>query len=100
MLLELEGFVVRWVSSGAEAFVAVEAFRPSVVFIDEKMFDMNGCELAAALRQKPGQEGLRLIAVSCYGQDSDVRKSKAAGFDMHMVKPVSVANVVAAINHS
>ena len=51
---------------------------------------MDGYELAARLRELPGLAGLRLIALTGYGQESDRRKSREAGFDRHLVKPVDI----------
>jgi CheY-like chemotaxis protein len=50
---------------------------------------MDGYELAQRLRQQPGDGPLRLVAVTGYGQDSDRRRASEAGFDAHLVKPVS-----------
>ena len=54
------------------------------------MPNMDGYELARRLRKEPGLEGLRLVALTGYGQDSDKQRAKEAGFDYHLVKPVSL----------
>jgi CheY-like chemotaxis protein len=51
---------------------------------------MDGYELAQRLRQQLTNPGLRLVAVTGYGLDSDRERTRAAGFDAHLVKPVSV----------
>lgn len=51
---------------------------------------MDGYELALLLRDIPGLEKLRLIALTGYGQDSDRERSEAAGFQFHLVKPVDI----------
>jgi len=49
---------------------------------------MNGFEVAEELRRDPSTRSARLIAVTGYGRDEDRRRSKAAGFDLHLTKPV------------
>ena len=51
---------------------------------------MDGYELAARLRQRPGLESLRLLALTGYGQESDSERSRAAGFHEHLVKPLDL----------
>ena len=51
---------------------------------------MDGYELAAHLRELPELNGMKLIALTGYGQESDRRKSREAGFDHHLVKPVDL----------
>ena len=51
---------------------------------------MDGYELAARLRELPDLNGMKLIALTGYGQESDRRKSQEAGFDHHLVKPVDL----------
>lgn len=58
---------------------------------------MDGYELASHLRKIPGLSDLRLIAVTGYGQESDRRKTREAGFHHHLVKPVDVAAIEAAV---
>ena len=59
---------------------------------------MDGYELAERLRQIPGLQNLRLVALTGYGQESDRVKSRAAGFDHHLVKPVDFAAVEAVVS--
>ena len=73
---------------GEEAVEAAERFRPDVVLLDIGLPKMNGYEVAHAIRQKPWGMSVILIAVTGWGQEEDKRKSKDAGFDRHMVKPV------------
>lgn len=53
---------------------------------------MDGYELAARLRALPGLERRHLMAVTGYGQESDRRRTRAAGFDHHLVKPADVSS--------
>jgi CheY-like chemotaxis protein len=76
-------------------------FRPSVAFLDIGLPVMDGYELAAHLRELPELNGMKLVALTGYGQESDRQKSRAAGFDHHLVKPVdftAVESVLAECN--
>ena len=59
---------------------------------------MDGYELAARLRELPGLDGIRLIAVTGYGQESDRRRTRAAGFQHHLVKPVDFGQLDAVVH--
>jgi len=67
--------------------MAVE-HQPDVMLLDIGLSDMDGYELAKHLRQNPELKEMRLIAITGYGQQSDRQRSRDAGFDEHMVKPV------------
>ena len=55
---------------------------------------MDGYELARRLRELRGADGLRLIAVTGYGQDADRARARAAGFDHHLIKPIALDALV------
>ena len=59
--------------------------------------DRNGYEFARALRSKPGTAQMRLIAVTAYGSDEDKDRSRQAGFQLHLVKPVTMEGLDAAV---
>jgi PAS domain S-box-containing protein len=63
--------------------------RPEVVLIDLGLPGLDGYEVARAVRESPGGKTMRLVAVTGYGQAGDRTRSKEAGFDAHVVKPVS-----------
>lgn len=68
----------------------VEQLRPQIVFLDLGMPVLNGYELARMLRDKFGwQDGIRLVAVTGYGSNEHRALSRTAGFDAHVLKPVS-----------
>lgn len=101
--LRLEGHDVRLAFDGRDAVGAAEAFRPQVVVMDIGLPRMNGYEAARAIRQLPGLEDVQMIAVTGYGQLADFEKSRSAGFDSHLVKPVELdmlLRTVAAGRHS
>ncbi len=70
------------------------AFRPEVVFLDLGLPGIDGYELARRLREHPDLRHARLAALSGYGQEADRNRTKAAGFDAHLVKPVSYADLI------
>ncbi|WP_437949613.1 response regulator [Sorangium sp. So ce296] len=91
MLLQALGHEVAMARSGPEALEAAPAFLPDVVLLDIGLPGMDGYEVARQLRRQPELERALLVALSGYGQDEDRRRSRAAGFDHHLVKPVSRA---------
>ena len=88
-LLEKIGQKVRTLNDPLSAWKAARAERPDVVFSDIGMPGMDGYELAQRLRNEPSLAGIVLVALTGYGQDNDRRRAKDAGFDHHLVKPVS-----------
>jgi len=97
ILLEHAGHAVRAVHEGTAALLAYRTYQPDVVLLDIGLPGMDGFQLAEALRQLPETRDARLIAVSGYGQDNDRALSEAAGFDLHLVKPVDPQRLAAAI---
>jgi CheY-like chemotaxis protein len=89
MLLELAGHEVRLCYEGAAALVEAEAFRPDVVLLDIGLPGMDGLEVARSLRARPLSPQPMLVALTGYGQADDVRRSREAGFDHHLVKPAN-----------
>ena len=65
-----------------------ERFRPEIVLLDIGLPVLNGYEAARRIRKQPWGKHMVLVALTGWGQDGDRRKSKDAGFDEHMVKPV------------
>ncbi len=87
-LLELSGFEVEIAGSGDDGVAAAHQFHPDVVLCDLGLPGMNGYEVATALRSDPETADTRLIALTGYGGDEDRRRSREAGFDVHLTKPV------------
>ena len=88
-----------WVAhDGPEALRQAASARPSAALLDIGLPVMDGYELAARLRATPGLEGIRLVAVTGYGQESDRQRSAAAGFHYHLVKPVNLDEVQAVLD--
>jgi PAS domain S-box-containing protein len=90
-LLELEGHQVWVAHDGAAALAAALSCRPEVVLCDIGLPGMDGYEVARRLRQELHLEDALLIALTGYGQEEDRRRSKAAGFAHHLIKPVNFA---------
>jgi PAS domain S-box-containing protein len=87
-LLALLGCQVEISRSGGSGVELARAIRPDVVLCDIGLPDMDGYQVAAALREDPLTRSTRLIAVSGYGREEDRRRSREAGFDQHLIKPV------------
>lgn len=87
VFLETMGYRVRALNSGAEVLKAVREFHPEVVFLDIAMPDMDGYQVAAAIRAAGLERPPVLVALTGYGQDSDRKKALKAGFDHHLLKP-------------
>jgi PAS domain S-box-containing protein len=93
LLLELEGHEVRAVYSAQAAIEQARTFIPSVVLLDIGLPEMDGYEVARRMRAIPELKDVRLLAVTGYGQAEDRRRSRNAGFDAHLTKPVDLSNV-------
>jgi len=89
-LLEMRGHVVRSVNSANEAVTEAAEFLPEVAILDVGLPDMSGYELAQLLRKCEGLADCRLIAVTGYSGEAVLARSKMAGFDLHLVKPVDL----------
>lgn len=90
VLLRVLGADVSLVHSGRAALHAVESFRPDVVLLDIGMPGMDGYEVARRIRANSANRAVMLIALTGWGQDEDRERSKAAGFNHHLVKPADI----------
>ena len=88
LLLQLSDHAVRTCHDGASALAAVAERRPQLVLLDLGMPGMDGFEVARRLRAEAGPP-LVIVALSGWGQQSDRDRTADAGFDRHLVKPVS-----------
>lgn len=91
-LLQHYGHTVETAFSGQRALEKTETFKPELILLDIGMPDMDGYEVALTLRASKWN-GM-IVALTGYGQESDKQKARAAGCDYHLVKPVSVADVM------
>jgi len=90
MLLKLLGHTVDTAHDGLEAVERAATFRADVILLDIGMPRLNGYEAARRIRQQR-QKGLKLVALTGWGQEEDRQRSEEAGFDAHLVKPVDFA---------
>jgi signal transduction histidine kinase/CheY-like chemotaxis protein len=88
LLLRLEGQEVQVAYEGPSALALAEAGPPALAFLDLGMPKMDGYELARAFRASPALKGTVLVAVTGWGQPEDRQRTREAGFDHHLVKPV------------
>ena len=91
MMLKFLGADTRVVYDGPSALEAIRSYRPAVVLLDIGMPGMDGHEVARCVRQQPEWKNVALIALTGWGQEEDRRRSRAAGFDHHLVKPVEAS---------
>lgn len=98
--LELSGHHVELAASGTDGVEAARQFHPEVVLCDLGLPGMTGFEVAAELRRDPATRSAKLIAVTGYGREEDRKRSKEAGFDIHLTKPVDPAQLKALLRES
>jgi PAS domain S-box-containing protein len=89
MLLKFGGHQVDVAHDGLTALDKAKLQTPEVVFLDVGMPRMDGLEVARRMRQLPETETAVLVALTGWGSDEDRRRTREAGFDFHMVKPVT-----------
>jgi signal transduction histidine kinase len=90
VLCSFYGHTTEIAHDGVKGLEVAQSFVPDIAVLDIGLPSMNGYELARRIRQLPGLSQIRLLAVSGYGQQEDRERSRKAGFDMHLVKPVNV----------
>lgn len=88
-VLRLRGHIVQTTDGGAEAVAIAVRELPDVVFMDLGMPGLDGLAAARLIREQPGGETIRIVALTGWGQDSDRERTRAAGIEEHLVKPVS-----------
>jgi CheY-like chemotaxis protein len=92
-LLRVSGHRVRVAHDGASAMKIAFEFAPNAVLIDIGLPVVDGLQLAKWIRQEPALRSLLLIALTGYGLDSDRQRTREAGFNYHLVKPVEFENL-------
>ena len=93
LMLRLEGHEVHCASDGEEALALAGQRRPEIVVLDVGMPKLDGCEVARRIRAESWGRQAVLVALTGWGQDADRKRSREAGFDMHLVKPVDPATI-------
>jgi CheY-like chemotaxis protein len=84
------GHVVMAANDGQSALELARTMRPEVAIVDIGLPKMDGYEIARRLRLTSEGGSMKLIALSGYGRENDLKRSVEAGFDVHLVKPASV----------
>jgi CheY-like chemotaxis protein len=90
-MLSMMGNDTQAAYDGLAALDMAPAFQPDVILLDIGMPRLNGYETAERIRQQPWGQHVLIVAVTGWGQEADRRRSAAAGFDRHLVKPVDLA---------
>jgi CheY-like chemotaxis protein len=88
LYLKLQGHEVRTACDGPAALQVATELRPQVVLLDIGLPGMDGYEVAREMRKRAELQNVVLVAMTGWGQEEDRRRSKEAGFDVHLVKPV------------
>jgi PAS domain S-box-containing protein len=96
-VLRARGHEVAVAYDGLEALQQVERVQPAIVFLDLGMPRMDGYDVAMRLREREGRPCPTLVAVTGWGQEQARQRSSAAGFDAHLVKPVTEAQIAEAV---
>jgi PAS domain S-box-containing protein len=91
MLLRTQGYTITLAHDGAQAIEMAKEVNPAIVLLDIGLPGMDGYAVARRLRAEPQFVNAVLIAISGYGQEEDRQRSREAGFDHHLVKPVDFA---------
>jgi CheY-like chemotaxis protein/two-component sensor histidine kinase len=92
-LLRLDGHEVVAAYDGLEAVESAASFLPHIILLDIGLPKLNGFEVARRIRQRHAEACPVLVALTGWGQDSDRKASREAGFDAHLVKPVDEATL-------
>jgi CheY-like chemotaxis protein len=100
LLLRDMGHTVEYAINGYAALDVARRLRPEIVFLDLGLPGMDGFEVCRRLKTEAGLEAVRVIAVTGYGQEEYRRQSQAAGFELHLVKPVSPQFLVSLLGSS
>ncbi|MEW5915261.1 MAG: ATP-binding protein [Gemmatimonadota bacterium] len=96
-LLTLAGIETRVAHDGIEALYAAAEFRPDAMIVDIGLPKLDGYGVAQRMRAAPWAAGMKLIALSGWAQESDRQKSREAGFDVHLAKPVTFGVLMEAL---
>jgi CheY-like chemotaxis protein len=94
LAVQLAGYTVRAAYDGPEGLELAFVFAPDLVLLDLGMPGLNGFEIAQRIRRETWGQSLTLIALTGWGQEQDRRRTKDAGFDAHLTKPVSPSELL------
>jgi CheY-like chemotaxis protein len=92
-LLELQGYKIETAGDATGALEIAARWKPEVIVLDLGLPEVDGWELARRLRQIEGLGQTRIVALTGYGSEHDRERSREAGIDVHLVKPVEIAQL-------
>jgi signal transduction histidine kinase/ActR/RegA family two-component response regulator len=98
ILLQSLGHEVRVANDARAGLAVAREFAPNFAFLDIGLPEINGYQLAAQIRALPGASGIKLVAVSGWGQLKDLLRSQEAGFALHLVKPIELDQIRTVLN--
>jgi CheY-like chemotaxis protein len=98
ILLRVAGCTVHVAPDGKTALAALDSVRPDAVLLDIGLPGMDGYQVAERMRQRPEHQRTLIVAISGYGQDEHQARSREAGVDHHLVKPIDPAAVMALLS--
>ncbi|RIV18714.1 response regulator [Fibrisoma montanum] len=87
-LVEMNGYEVHVRYGGPEGLEAAESLRPEVILLDIGMPTLDGYAVSRRIRSQPWGDHITIVAITGFGQEADMQRSRAAGFDEHLLKPV------------
>jgi PAS domain S-box-containing protein len=99
LLRRLGTHTIELAYDGAEALEAVQRFRPNLVLLDIGLPRIDGFEVGRNIRRQPELDPILLVALTGYGQEEDRRRTRNIGFDLHLVKPVSLDQLRQLLSH-
>jgi CheY-like chemotaxis protein len=93
MMLRLMDNDVRTAHDGVAAVVAAEQFRPEIILMDVGMPRLNGLDATRRIREQSWAHNMVIIALTGWGQENDRERSREAGCDGHLIKPVNLSEL-------
>jgi signal transduction histidine kinase/ActR/RegA family two-component response regulator len=98
LYLRAWGYDARTVYDGRPVAGIVQEYHPDVILLDIGLPGMSGYEVAESIRRLPDGDAVTIVAVTGYGQEEDRRRTRAAGIDHHLVKPVDPESLRTILN--
>ena len=94
ILLRCDGHEVYTAADGEEALQQAAACRPEIALLDIGMPKIDGVQVGRRIRAESWGQATTLIALTGWGQDTDRKRTQAAGFDAHLVKPLDISTLL------
>ena len=93
-MLQMYGLNVQVAYGGPEGLASARAFQPYLIFLDIGMPVMDGYEVAQAIRADQSLHGVKLVALTAWGDEMSRNRARAAGFDLHLTKPANIVELI------